>query len=794
SGTNNTADKLDRTGMTNTNLTEAQPLPFNLSGPNDLTLFKSPAGSQIDFGKLLPFYAPFVTAKQPTGSYNGKITISAGGLTGETKVGLRVNEANISMLLPGRATTDPRPDFDAGRSGLANSRWVNYLTGVESWPTAAAMSLGIGLNDLGVWVASNTPQAIAGSTQDTIVPKTTTDTNIWYRRAKHLVTTPASASTITATAITIDATTASQVYAGTDDTGDLVVLHNIPANAGDAVATWCGRATAVSAGQITLQPISTYNWTFATNQTVVEIFGQPWVPIMSDAEMTALRTLLADKMTPGDKGPSPIRCTTPSVTMDSDNQHSWLAWSVNADPVVTRNGKKDSVPFSYIAYKYFDPKNPAGGSYQWVAPKTQTAQTDSAITPTVREKPVFMAGVGPFTGMVFYEGAAAGMRRLYYATTSTALLSGTAAQKADWKTDQDLTILNKSFVGTGRPQAWAKTVGGTTYINLVFQGRRGDGNIDIYSGCLKISGTDLSLMPMPAVTNEQLSSTGSSSFSSSSLAWMGTPTIKLTLKNGGLQTLTCPFINETDLKNLKTVYTLGNGTVQTEFNPYLGTVKLTQIPTGDTITSVTIDGTPRLCRLTSDPAADTNPTIAIDDRITPTNPLVWIFWDRQLTDLLGTRVYFKTCQVPDPTTTATFTLNASERILPMDLSAQDGSIAIGRLDAATPSLWVLSTASRSIYPPYPDYAARAVTGVTGVDTVKVNSVVPFQIGMSVIVYSNAAAEYSQIRNITGINSTTSELTFDKSVTVRAGEPIIGVQNQFTQHDLFMQVLDEPATN
>lgn len=732
---------LHRTGYAGTGYTgtvinarsraETMPMPFNTTFPQGWTLLKGPAGAPVDYGRLFNLDLRGFSYRQPTGTYTGRLLVSSNtGTDASAMISTRVTEMRLSQVAPtpiGQA--DPRPAFDVSKGGPAS--WTNYLTGTESWPTAAVLP-GTG-GDLGVWVASNTPVIDATTAVQSLVPSTTTDTNIWFRRAQHLV---SDAVAFNGNEITLQGGICPYVRATADNTADLVILRNKRQRPDDPVDVWYGQVTGKNNTNNTIgvTPITGTAWNHQANETLVEISAHPWVPVLGNNIMTALRKQMADPGVANDPGPSPIRCTTPSVALNPTGGNPWLVWSMNATRTMTNDGKKDSVPFSFLAYTRFDPNNPTTNTFQWIAPTVDKPIKPGDPAPlTVREKPVMLPAVQGLNGMVLYEGGTEGVRGLFYALPQGALLNadGTMAMP-DWKVDLPLSIINQAFTGAGRPQVWADSVNGLpetsmTKINLIFQGRRGDGNTDLYYARLSVDATKTPPVVNvdsqgDTITEALTANSDNTSFSgASSLAWQISG-LGVTV-NG----VVMPWSYTTDTQQQYEVAN-ADGSLRLLVDPYRGVVKVVK----GTVNTVSFTGVPRLQRLTYNLAPDVNPIVSIErwrylnDDGTPNygadgslqaKPRVWLYWVRQHDNGLGSRVYYRTwrpnagAKTLDPETrrVGANNIDMPERMLPMDMYAQDGTVFITRMSGETPSgdapeagLWVLSTAARSLYPSYPD--------------------------------------------------------------------------------------------
>ncbi|HEY3417082.1 MAG TPA: hypothetical protein VGM23_09385, partial [Armatimonadota bacterium] len=205
-------------------------------------------------------------------------------------------------------------------------------------------------------------------------------------------------------------------------------------------------------------------------------------------------------------------------------------------------------------------------------------------------------------------------------------------------------------------------------------------------------------------------------------------------------------------------------TYRLAFDPYRNKVRVLVQPAAvpDKITAIHVKGQPRLQRLTKNLAPDVYPMVSVErwryidpatgvyfygytyDANTNTYinnslqlmPRIWLYWVRKHEDGLGSRVYYRTLRqltrantatplnpTPDTgnamlwslwnetrnQTTGGLTYRTSvdmpERMLPMEVLSQDGMVNITRQSAGPNSpeagLWVVSSASRDLFPPYP---------------------------------------------------------------------------------------------
>ena len=804
---------------------ETQPFYFNTALSSGWTLLKSPVGSSADYGRAFNLSIPGINSRQPIGTYTGTLNVTSGpGSDNSTALSVRVEENRFSQVVPAALGSDPRPPFDGS---LIGNFWLNYLTGTKNWPAAAVLPLGEGYDDLGVWISSNTPlppstpllnptpaQLIAD-----LLPTSTTDTNIFFRRVKHLIFTnitfngnnislPAGAgatvrarnandetcdllilryqqssltplsgmATVAGSTLTFTNSPPAGVYAGmttflagsamvytvTAVTANTVTVSQAPAASATAelwnfaTAPWYGKVTEVVGDTITVTPISLWQWPYPQAQTVVEVLAHPWVPVISAANMNVLRQQMADPGVPGDHGPSPIACNTPSVTVDPNPQNNpWLIWSVAATRSVTHvngNGQtvQDHIPFSYLAFTQFDPNNPTAANFNWVAPTTAQANAQ-AVQLTDREKPIFLPAVGVANqGLVLYQGGNASQDGLYYAYSNVLLPDPmTYPNSIGWTIDQSIGVLNQSFTSSESPQVWADTGTNTAVtpaltgvaespmrnLNLIFQARGNDGNIDLYYARLQVNMVQgvPTLLPLAigTATDTLVANAADTTFTSQYHAWTATG-LSITLVNQDTQGNKTNYSLTLNTGDTQQQYqlTTTDGALVISVDPYHGIVHILRDTVG-IVVSVTLSGAVRTQRLTTNLGADKNPCVSVErwryfgqpaaSTSLTTNPRIWLFWTRQQSDSLARRIYYQTWRMPTngagpltdetrATTGAATTVDMPERLLPLEVPGQDGTLFITRMSLAQqPSpnspesgLWVLTTGNRSLFPPYPD--------------------------------------------------------------------------------------------
>lgn len=748
------ADALLRTGSPGVKLatglislrhvSEIQPYLLRPTFPTGFSVLKSPAGAAHDYGR--PFELPVSTGfRQPTGTYTGEVTVGGAGVQDHFILSLRVRETCLSQTVPGLAQP-PVFDYYMHRSA-AMQGWTNYLTGTESWPTAAVLTKGN--DDLGVWVASNTPLGDAP-----IAPTNTTDTNLWFRRPRHLTTamTAIDQSTLVATGqitVTVDPAVASLIRNRDDITSDLIILRVKPKiGVTPDPTTWYGRVTAANTttGALTLTSLmGTTTWAAAATDSLVEMLSHPWIPVLSTTEMTALRARLADPGVVVDPGPTPIRCTMPAVTLDAARD-PWLVWTVSGVRRVTQNGRVSTQPASFLAYKRFDPDDPNSA-----ANVASLIGTQDLTAFPLRENPLLLTTAKNLPGLVLYAAGTANARGLYYGCTRLPLTN-----PAWSKMDQPLGALNWTFSDVSHPQAWVDSdpatgdpVAQATGLNLVFQARSVDGNTDLYytrmaqdtADPTKWTVTALGLAAGDAtggqVTEVLTPSAGNTLFTGSQyLAWtlfnddlkppaQDPPRFKLTVKTvsqpGGTDITMKKWVElpasaptgvmADSRREYVLEFQVGAQAFRLGVDPYRGVVRVLRAT--EAVTEIAITGMPRIQRLTTNLAPDVNPMVSVErwryfnggSRIfdaantLKTAPRVWIYWARQHEDGLGTRVYYRTVRVgAQPGTNnprlvsevrggtgTVVNVDMPERMLPMDVLAPDGSVFIGRQSATVNS-------------------------------------------------------------------------------------------------------------
>ncbi|OPZ83047.1 MAG: hypothetical protein BWY76_02465 [bacterium ADurb.Bin429] len=192
-------------------------------------------------------------------------------------------------------------------------------------------------------------------------------------------------------------------------------------------------------------------------------------------------------------------------------------------------------------------------------------------------------------------------------------------------------------------------------------------------------------------------------------------------------------------------YTSLNGRLyRIGFNPYTGTARILRQPATDpeTVSTVSITGVPRVQRLTNHYAPDVQPIVSVERWRTwdgapdygpgsslQAAPRVWLYWTRQHDDALGSRVYYRTWRMVNAGTAANpiitrldtearsetnpQNMDMPERMLPMEVLSPDGTATVVRQSAGVTSpeagLWVLTTASRDLWPLYPNAGEREMT-------------------------------------------------------------------------------------
>ena len=883
-------------------LNELQPLRYTHIFDSDWRVLKSPAGLDYSFSR--PFSLPLpsdLLHRQPTGTYTGIGTVrlvdamnSANGSNDTTIMSERINETDISMYLPRPFSSSP-PGIDYFRhTQLAGRNWTSYLTGSESWPVAAPLPqmrvdpLSTERDDLAVWVASNTPllnDADPRNDFHTLLPTRLTDTNLWYRRAKHLITQPllpvvqGATKTIAllpqyANLIRVD----ENPLKTNTITSDVLVIRKKAKDGGPSgLPVWCGWVTAIhnvpdpadNTKVLYTNVTAVDPWTnedlpdaqWAAQDTIVEILSHPWVPVVAQEDMERIRQTMSDPVQP-DGGPRPLRFSQPQVAMDGDD--IWLTWVVSGvqrfsrmDPTLNKLAPSYQ-PASYIVYKRFNPRDPSAPTNAldpthpliWVGAPGDVPQLGEAPPLPNRTAPTLLPrvqavptnpGDPTWTGaLLLYRAGTRDTSGLYFASASGVLPATT------WKLDQPLQPLNWAFLAVDRPQVWADSVAGAAEnpmhnLNMIVQGSRADGNADLYYARLGVSGTvapslTLQTLHLPEATTVegtvteylQPSADNSTFLTGNALVWLlsfdpnntsnlrlrvqvsavkpdhTTVTTELTLGNWrDLPDNTQPAI----LPDARAEYvlegTLDGKLLRVSFNPYRSVLRVMQTPYA--LTSVQVTGVPRLQRLTSSLSADINPMVCVEryrykdennNKVFGnannllTSPRVWLYWTRIHEDGLGPRIYARPyrqipgangrmdlrvesditptpgwngTQVAAAVTGTDVTVNSTlgfsngmlvnvgatvineavtvvdaitlrfshtvtvaagdavqpvltryipERMLPMEVLAGDGSIFITRqsgpdtasvlANSPEAGMWVLSTASRDLFPPYPD--------------------------------------------------------------------------------------------
>ncbi|MHB9131375.1 MAG: outer membrane protein assembly factor BamB family protein [Armatimonadota bacterium] len=471
---------LSGTGILWRNWYEIQPLRYQPQVPADWRLLKSPAGAERPFGRPLDLpgrtsdlmsdlgmgYPSSSGYRQPSGDYRGQLIISDNSSSSNkdtTTVALHVDEARISGMIPPPAPSTPLP-FDYSRLESPQTwNWTSMLTGTESWPTAvvlpyirsSAAANQDEQDDLGIFVSSNTPLLPAGVARPLndiyLVPTKTTDTNIWFRRVKHVVAAPTVDIANGSTTIYLPQWMWNQVRALDGISGDIVLLRQkVEAGRPPLPPDWYGRVIGkgndLNGHFITVDPgvtvpVGLAQWPLG--QTVVEVLSHPWLPLLSATDMNASRRLLADPANPLTL-PAPVQNLASSVaetvreplTADAngngqydpgdtytdlngngqwDDGNPFLIWQVSAVRTITNNGLVNHVPTSYLAFKKFDPANPTGNGVFWVGAPNRFTRPGEMELPPMREKPVFLPSITGMNGMALYEYGGADAHGLYYA-------------------------------------------------------------------------------------------------------------------------------------------------------------------------------------------------------------------------------------------------------------------------------------------------------------------------------------------------------------------------------------------
>lgn len=452
-----------------------QPLRYSHNMGINWRVLKSPAGAESHFGR--PFELPIdgagnplganpfdVLNRLPSGTYTGGVEVSAtsGMVTGmDTSVlTLRINEARFSQVLPGYQTP---PMFDASMAKTDPTKdWTNYLTGIESWPTAAVLP---GLpaqpfDDLGVWVCSDTPMLDAAEVRppasfSRLVPDQNIPTNLWFRRTKHLVTDLRQdiAGVTTFITIPVEAAAYIRIPGAGENSGDLLVLRRKHhAGSKPALPVWTGIVTTSldnGDGTATLTvnpPVDPGVIPLLAGDTQVEILAHPWVPVLSATDLEGLRTELglpkAEAFTDvnGNKRwdagepfvddnanakydpATPLRCTMPSVV--TTGGEVWLSWAVAGVRRVVRDGKENAEAVSALVYKRFNPNNPTDntGAYApfWVHAPNPRVRPNEVAPMSERERPQLLLNLTDAIGnprvydaLMLYEAGTSAAHGLY---------------------------------------------------------------------------------------------------------------------------------------------------------------------------------------------------------------------------------------------------------------------------------------------------------------------------------------------------------------------------------------------
>lgn len=740
-------------------LNELQPFVWNSASTVNWLLMKSPAGVDAPFWTAMHLAVNGVSKPLPTATYTGTVGLSSSrtlNMPTNTLASIRVSENRISMAGPefvqnaNPDLNDPRPAYDMYNhitswvAGQTTLPWTNYLTGTEGWPAALPLG-GTQLGDLGVWVASNTPQEnklfAAGNTPKPagkderldMLPKANTDTNIWFHRVKNLtfavesfnqngdLTLKQQTELTNTNNVLYKASeliyTQANINNGDKSFADMVFLRDTRKAVSDPSGEAYGFAATVTDNTLTVQWVTALPAGITAQYASVEVLASPWMPVLSQQTLDTLRTSLYLQDPTDQTGPTPMRCTTPSVTMyDSDNNGAseiWLLWSINAVRKVTTNGKTDYKPLSYLAYAPFNINDPLATVPHWVMPPANQQAPANAVNLDVREKPVFLPGIavtgpnGAVTyNMVIYEGGIGSSRGLYMASC-TNLVTG------DWTIDVPLTVLNQGFMSTGNPQAWLSSDTNGPLVNLVFQAKRFDGNTDLYYARIRVTANGgvllESLQSGNDTVTEVLTTSGQTGvFVGNSQCW-ALPSLTLMVNGNISMTLEN---TPGDTKPTYQAVDQASG-IRLQVDPYRDIVKVL----AGTVTSVQITGTQRLQRLTTHNAADVNPTVTLefqrDETANPqlaAKPRVWLFWTRQLEDGTGSHVYYRSYRA-DPAVpglqseqrqgTTVSSVDMPERMLPMEQLSNDGTVSVVKQTNAS-GVWVLSTAARTLPIPYPN--------------------------------------------------------------------------------------------
>jgi hypothetical protein len=748
-------------------------MDFAVTIPDGRLWPKTPAGSDRPLGR--PVAVPLIAGfRQPSGTYIGTLALEAHDgatvySTDAMRIALRVTETRVSQVEPGTSTP---PAFDGTKQTVAGLRpWTNYLTGTETDPTAAPLAAPFA-GDLGMWVTSNTPiptGVLADADLGKLLPTATTDTTIWYRRAKRDV---AEAMNINAAmrTISVDPNVHGALLARAHpepeptraSSADLVILRHKPdVRMGGTAPTgeWYGKLDGKNevTGALTVialgEPLE--NWTATADQTLVEIVGQPWVPAVTLQDLANVRASMKDPGNAADLGPATLTCSAPSVTKRTDDTF-WLTFTVSGLRKVTVAGRTSVVPVSGLLCKAFDPANPTADSPDGMALHAGLGTGGVGAPATQYDRAALTQAVGA-PMLLIAENGQQGARGLVYKYSEVAITTTPVWQPT---APLPMSAINWAFTSVSRPQVWADSVNGAA-LNLIVQGRIADGNTDLYYARLDVQqgagGTFAGLAlggldvagPVPEILTPNAAKTVFTG--GKYLAWQSDLTLVV---DGVTRALTVP-AGAWDTQREYTVEWEAGGKVgRLAVNPYVGTVRVLR----GTVNTVSLTGLPRLQRLTDHLAPDTNPVAVIEryrhadggakvygegDTL-KTSPRVWLFWVRRHDDGLGARAYYRTYTMHNTGTAAAPTItrldaevrgkdaaetastassaDMPERMLPMEALASDGALFVTRqakeenddTTAREAGLWVLSTATRGLTPPYPD-AAAANAPITGHD-------------------------------------------------------------------------------
>jgi len=772
------------------NPAESYPYEFTqvdyTADPNRWMVPKIPVGTARALSRPFDMVTGGAKFSQPSGIYYGDTTIFATDNDPNvphsdwvaTLSGMRVTESDLAQTVSPPLPQSP-PSIDYSRVLSADALhqadmkdWTVVLTGSESWPTATVLAKKSALNpnepDMpAVVVASNTPlldnlgHAVAPAD---MMPAERTDTTLWYRRVKHLVTAPTQQLPSAA------GTTTYQLYipqnywnvvrvtdngVSTDNvTSDFVVLRKRPGigdgqSLPDIFARVTGKGSAGNQYYLNIDTVTAPAAGLVWNptDTVVEIYSHPWIPLLGDTDMSLMRAAMDDPGNPSfnpanpASGIHPLRCSQPSFITDAAGD-PWLVWTVSGTRTITVSGQANHKPVSYICYKKFNPDKPTDNPVQWIGMPDTPTEVGGPIVYPDREHPQLLADVNGLGGLALYDTGVEGNRKLMVAVNMGQLNTPT------WVMDIPLDALNWSFNSASLPQAWADPNGAggpqspMQRVNMIFQAHRPDGNIDLYYARLKVgTGAEavISLLPLrlpegdaAGLVTENFTTSGTGVFTGGQfLAWA--PGLQVVV-NGTPLPLT--------IDDSKREYELSDAgkTFRLSVDPYRGIVRVVE----GTVTSIAFIGQPRVQRLTNNLAPDVNPIVSVEryryltadgngnpvpyygpDGTLQAQPRIWLFWTRHHEDGLGTRAYYRTLRMSPAggaeysrldaevrgndlaeTAANTWNIDMPDRMLPMDAMAPDGSLFVTRQSASVNSgqagLWVFSTASRSIWPKYPD--------------------------------------------------------------------------------------------